>query len=160
MIRVFSINQQQVYRFTRWSGKSYSIFNSLGKQVSIGALSYVISSTLGVKSPILRFQNKAEKDSFEEVADSDPLKEFECLSLLDLLFFFLLGKLVFLNVEAGESGKGLRFFFLLLFLSTSSRFLAPQFSIFLFLSKIFSSLLEKPKGFSFLFFLKSNSYAF
>ena len=37
-------------RFTRWSGKSYSAFNSIGKEISIGVLKSVIAEKLGRKT--------------------------------------------------------------------------------------------------------------
>lgn len=59
---------KRVYRFKLWTRKSYSVFNSLGKLVSIGFLSISLSEKIGAKS------SQASKD-ISILPQKEPLAE-------------------------------------------------------------------------------------
>ena len=67
---------KKVYRFKLWTRKSYSVFNSLGKLVSIGFLSISLSEKIGAKSSqaskVVSIIQQKEPSPEEPLADSDP----------------------------------------------------------------------------------------
>lgn len=58
--------QKVVYRFKTWTRKSYSVFNSLGRLISIGFLATSVSERVGAKSKssLHKLSNFLRKDLF------------------------------------------------------------------------------------------------
>lgn len=157
--------QHQSYRFTRWSGKSYSAFNSLGKEVNIGVLSYAITDKMGVKSASMPFQQKAllqDVPKEEKAGTKDELLDRLAI-FWSLMILLLLGEME--KIESGivkSESKQVQLFAVCL--SFSPRFPEPTFlSLFSSTSQLLKIttvyLLNFSKGFS-INLLKPVNYAF
>lgn len=83
------------YRFTKWSGKSYSAFNSIGKEISIGVLSYVMIRTMGVKCN-LAVHSSEEMNCLSAEVDDEEWDDLESFNFLTI-FLVLLGSGVHLK---------------------------------------------------------------
>ena len=63
------------YRFKKWTNKSYAVFNSIGREISIGVLSSDISSRIGAKDSchsnglFFYTTNKVAEEGTEDVPD-------------------------------------------------------------------------------------------
>ncbi len=56
------------YRFRRWTGHAWAVFNSLKRHIEIGFLSTDITTVLGVKSALLKTPDSIQKQ-WDEVED-------------------------------------------------------------------------------------------
>lgn len=95
---------KKVYRFKLWTRKSYSVFNSLGKLVSIGVLAVTLSEKLGSKTRSV----ESNTETFQQKdipSDGEPGENPDMLTkAFEHILYTLFAPLLFLaiNKEAGS----------------------------------------------------------